>query len=69
MIMTENDQEVLRDWCVRCGEPIEDHATMTVDGEEHLICPVDARAVDDEHPQQQLTSFVTSGKTNGSMKS
>ncbi|WP_135855051.1 hypothetical protein [Halorussus salinus] len=47
-----------RSWCSRCGERMEYHATAEYDGEKHWICPVEARAVDDEEPQEQLGAFA-----------
>ncbi|MFD1527322.1 MULTISPECIES: hypothetical protein [Halobacteriales] len=54
---TIGDRDVSMDWCHRCGEPLEEHAEATIDGEVHRICPVEERAVDEENPQEQLTAF------------
>lgn len=45
------------DWtrnCMECGESLEDHALVVIDGKEEGICPVEAIAVDAETSQQVL---------------
>lgn len=61
----KEEHEKLRDWCHRCGEDLADHATATVDDEQHRICPVEERAVMDENPQEQLGAFVSADDYDG----